>query len=212
MGRALLIRLVASCACVLAGCQTTIYSLKIPLSEGSEVAVLEDSPRVIIDDQRPATERKTHLGKEIWSCERWFGDETFLPSKLVYLDQRIAERSRADMQIHIRLTRFDIIEFCEFSATGNSATARSAGRAAPVFIDGAVNGDTVVLHLSGEINGVPFDSSRQFDYGTLYSFPNTPSSSASYRALLRSRLEEAIDEIVGIVWRAEASKNVDSLR
>jgi hypothetical protein len=208
----MLVSLVASGACALGGCQSTIYNLKIPLSEDSELAALADSARVIIDDQRPAKERRTHLGKEIWSCERWFGDDTFLPSKLVYLEKRVAQRTRADMQIHIRLTRFDIVEYCEFSATGNSAAAGSAGAAAPVFIEGAINGDTVVLRLSGQINGAAFDFSRQFDYGTLYSFPNTPSSSARYRALLRSRLEDAVDEVAGIAWRAEASKKANSQR
>jgi hypothetical protein len=62
-------------------------------------------------------------------------------------------------------------------------------------------GDTVVLRLAGEINGEPFDVSRQFDYGTLHRPRQRPSNNPTYRALLHSRLEEIVDEITDQAWR-----------
>ena len=64
-------------------------------------------------------------------------------------------------------------------------------------------GDTVRLRLAGAINDVPFDVSRTFDYGYLeYTFPSTPSSNYTYRALLRDRLEQMADEIVKLVTKS----------
>ncbi|HET9474915.1 MAG TPA: phosphatase PAP2 family protein [Steroidobacteraceae bacterium] len=201
-GHAMLVLTVALAFVALTGCANSIYNLKIPLTEVPDAAIA-DSPRVSIEDARPPKERRTHLGKEIHSCERWFGDDTFVPPKLVYLEKRIAERTRAEMQVHIRLTRFDIVEYCEYTPTRPGAASESV----PVVTPAPTIGDTVVLRLAGEVNGMPFDATRQFDYGTLYSFPDSPSSSPAYRALLHSRLELLLDEIVNKVWRAEASRS-----
>jgi hypothetical protein len=134
------------------------------------------------------------------------GDDTFVPSKVAYLDRLIAERTPAERPVHIRLTRFAIIEYCEFTAGGNSTgAARVAGGVIPGFTAAPTVGDTVVMRLAGEIDGRPFDVSREFDYGTLYESPNAPSSYPAYRMLLRDRLDQIVDEILGrspAYWRA----------
>jgi hypothetical protein len=179
----------------------SIHQLKIPLFEDSTIRV-EDSPLVTIDDARPQQERVAHRAKDISRCARWFGDDTFVPSKLIYMDQRVAERTPNRVKVHIRLTRFDVVEYCEHAAGGSSASAAiSAYGTLPGFTPAPVVGDTVVLRLAGEVNGVAFDVSRQFDYGTLYRSPRPPSSYPAYQALLRSRLDQVIDKIVETVWR-----------
>jgi hypothetical protein len=196
--------LLTSGAYLLAGCATSINSLRIALIENPN-AIVEDSPRVIIDDARPWRDRVPHRGGDISRCERWFGDDTFTPSKLAYLDKLIAERTHAERRVHIRLTRFAVTEYCEFTASGNSTgAARVAGGLIPGFSETPVIGDTVVIRLAGEIDGRPFDVSREFDYGTIYRSPHQPSSYLMYRMLLRDRLEQIVDEIVGVTpsfWR-----------
>ena len=186
----------------LVGCATTIYNLKIPLDEASATAPLKADGRVVIEDRRPEMERKAHLGKEIKSCERWFGDDTIVPSKLAFLAARVSDRTRSDMQIHILLKRFDIIEYCEFTSGGNGTSAATFG-----FTPAPNTGDTVVVHLTGEVNGMPFDLESRFDYGKMYyRFPNLPSSSLQYRGQLRDRLEQFVKEIANIVWTAEIAR------
>lgn len=206
--RILLALLLTSGGFGLAACETSSHPLKISLVEDPTIAV-DDSPRIVIDDARPHRERLPHRGKDISRCERWFGDEMFLPSKLIYLDQRVAERTPNSVKVHLRLTRFDVVEYCEHAAGGNSTSAAmNANKSLPGFTPQPVVGDTVVLRLAGDINGVPFDVSRQFDYGTLYRSPRKPASYPAYQALLRSRLEQIIDKIVESVWRDEALRNV----
>jgi len=187
--------LLTSAVFFLAGCSTSIYDLKVPIDEIRVVAT--DAPRVSIEDARPRKDRAPHHAKDVVSCERWFGDDTLVPSKLVYLHQRIAESTRFDMKVHVRLTRFDIVEYCEQTVSGNAtAAAKTAGGSIRDFRPAPINGDTVVLRLAGEINGMTFDEYRQFDYGTLYKFSQSPSANFTYRALLRSGLEEIVDAIL----------------
>ena len=187
-----------------AGCSHTPYNLRIALTE-DPAAVFNDAANVVIADARPPKERKTHLGKDVMSCERWFGDDTFKPNKLVYLEALIAERIPAKTAVHIRLERFDTVEYCQSTGHSGSAAARNSGAAGlPAFEAGAVTGDSVRLRLAGTINGVPFDVSRTFDYGYLdYTFPETASSNYIYRALLRDRLEQMADEIVPKIPKPE---------
>ncbi len=191
-------------ALYVAGCAHSPYNLRIPLTE-DRAAVFNDAANVVITDTRPPRERKTHLGKDIHGCERWFGDETFQPNKLVCLDSLIAERVSKKASIHIRLDRFETVEYCQSAGnSGGAAAARNAGsKGMPAFEAGAIVGDTVRLRLAGAINDVPFDVSRTFDYGYLeYTFPSTPSSNYTYRALLRDRLEQMADEIVKLVTKS----------
>lgn len=186
------------------GCANSAYNLRIPLTE-DRAAVFNDAANVVITDARPPRERKTHLGKDIYSCERWFGDETFQPGKLAYLDSLIAERISSKATVHIRLDRFETVEYCRSSGNSSGAAAASNSGAAgmPTFEAGAVVGDSVRLRLAGTINDVAFDVSRTFDYGHLeYTFPKTPSSNYVYRALLRNRLEQMADEIVKLITKS----------
>jgi hypothetical protein len=194
---------VLAALCVLS-CAHTHYNLRIALAEGP-AAIFPDAAHVVIEDVRPQRERTTHLGKEIWSCERWFGDDTFLPDKLAYLDTLIAERVSPKTPVHIRLERFETVEYCQTTGTSSgSSAARNAGsKGVPSFEAGATTGDRVRLRLAGAINSVPFDVSGTFDYGFLeYTFPETPSSNYTYRALLRDRLDQMADEIVKLMSKS----------
>jgi hypothetical protein len=185
-------------AAALAGCASSIYYLKVPLFEGSAQEPRKPEARVVIEDVRPDEEKRPHRGKDIRSCERWFGDDTVEPSKLDYLASRVSERTRADMHIHVLLKRFDIVEYCEFVPVGNGTGAATAGfTAAPAI------GDTVVMHLAGDVNGVPFDFESRFDYARMYRFPHPPSSSPQYVAQLRGRLDELTKGVSNLVWSAE---------
>jgi hypothetical protein len=198
-------RLLVFSAVFLGGCGHTLYDVRIPLSETGAVATA-DSPRVLIEDARDPAERRTHLGKDIWSCERWFGDEVFQPPKLAWLDALVAESVPPGTSVHLHLERFDIVEFCQNSGKpGGSAAARNAGaRTLPRFEAGAAIGDTVLLRLAGTINGVAFDVARSFDYGNLpYTSPDPPSSHPMYRALLRENVRRLVDEIVRKIPRAD---------
>src|SRR5688572_29264261 len=74
-----------------AGCGTSIFSLRVPLADAIQVAA--DVPNIVIEDQRPVTELKVHTGGSgLRRCERWYGDDTYAPSKLVYLERLLAER------------------------------------------------------------------------------------------------------------------------
>ena len=147
-------------------------------------------------------DREAHRGRDVSSCERWFGDHTFDPPKLVYLANELAARTRADTRVHLRLERFDVVEYCEYSISGNaSAAAAVAGGRVPGFTPAPVIGDTVIMRLAGEVNGTRFDFTREFDYATLYRSPDLPSSSPIYRQLLRARLDDLVSEITNIVWR-----------
>jgi hypothetical protein len=199
------IRLSVFVAMLLGGCGHTLHDVRIPLADAGAAAA-SDAPRVVIEDARDPVERKTHLGKDIWSCERWFGDKVFQPPKLAWLDALIAESVPPRISVRLQLDRFDTVEFCENSGKpGGSTAARNAGsKGLPRFEAGAAMGDTVLLRLAGTINGVPFDVARSFDYGNLpYTFPNPPSSHPMYRALLRENVRRLVDEIVRKIPKAD---------
>lgn len=181
---------------LISGCGTSVYSVKIPLSETPE-AVFADAPHVTIEDMRKEDERITHVNASIFSCQRWYGDETYQPPKLVYLDRLIADRVPPATPVSIRLVKFDTIEFCDNTADRGAAAAM--GGATGVFIPATTRpgGDSVHVHLVGEINGAPFDVKRAFDYdGLPYKFLEMPAANSTYRELLRKMMDEIADEIV----------------
>ena len=66
-------------------------------------------------------------------------------------------------------------------------------------------GDSVHVHLAGEINGVPFDVRRAFDYdGLPYKFLEMPAANSTYRERLRKMMGEMADEIVAKLPAARA--------
>ena len=172
----------------LAGCGTSAYSVKIPFSESPE-AVFLDAPHVTIEDTREEDDRTTHLSASIFTCQRWYGDDTYQPPKLVYLDKLIAERVPAGTPVSIRLDKFDTVEYCD-----NTANRAVPSYSPPPVIPG---GDSVRVHLTGQINGVPFDVKRAFDYdGLPYKFTEMPSANSTYRELLHKMMGDVADAIV----------------
>ena len=200
MGRMKMLTLPVLCL-LLAGCGTTIYSVRIPLTP-DPAAGAADAPNVFIDDQRPAGESITHTGRGRFSCARWYGDDTFQPPKLAALDQLIAARVPGNVRVHVELHRFDTIEYCENTANAGGAAAAAGASAAtgnPIHVPATrvPGGDSVHLRLAGSINGAPFDVQRVFDYeGLRYKFGEMPSANPRYRELLWKCLGELADEIV----------------
>ena len=186
---------------LITGCGTSAYSVKIPFSENPE-AVFVDAPHVTIEDMRQEDERATHLSASIVTCQRWYGDDTFQPPKLVYLDKLIADRVPASTPISIRLDKFDTVEHCDNTANRAAAAGvagASGATGTPVYMPATTiaGGDSVHVHLAGEINGVPFDLKRAFDYdGLPYKFLEMPAANSTYRERLRKMMGEMADEIV----------------
>lgn len=182
-----------------AGCGTSIFSVRVPLAEGAQ-AVAADAPNIVIEDQRPVAELKVHTGGSgLGRCERWYGDDTYVPSKLVYLEQLLAERF-PDATVRVRLQRFDTVEYCD--NTANRQTVFVAGVSGvienQVFVSNRdiPGGDSVLVRLVGDINGVPFDVSRDFDYSDLpYGFTEMPASNPAYRERLKLAMRAIADEI-----------------
>jgi hypothetical protein len=184
-----------------AGC-TSIFSVRIPL--GDELVQSASAPaHIVIDDRRPASERKVHTGGGLSRCERWYGDDTYVPSKLAYLQQLLANRVPQVTTVTLNLRRFDTIEYCDNTANrGAAAAAAGAGGAATgtaVYIppQDVPGGDSVLVRLAGEINGVSFDLSRRFDYSDLpyNSLSEMPGDNPSYRARMTSAMEQIADEL-----------------
>ncbi|HEU5136461.1 MAG TPA: hypothetical protein VFU13_15025 [Steroidobacteraceae bacterium] len=186
---------------IMSGCGTTVYSVKIPLSERPEAA-FADAPHVAIEDMRDDIARETRVSGSLSGCRRWYGDDSYQPPKLVYLDRLIAERVPSATPVHITLDVFDTIEYCDNTANRGAAAAAagaSAGAGMPIIIPANTRpgGDSVHVQLAGEINGVPFDSSRAFDYdGLPYKFTEMPSANGKYREFMRRIMAEIADEIV----------------
>lgn len=182
-----------------AGCGTTIFSVRVPLAEGPQIAGT-DAPNIIIEDLRPASELEVHTGGGLARCERWYGDNTYVPSKLVYLEQLLAARV-PDTTVRVQLQRFDTVEYCDNTAN-KAAAAGVAGATgasgAPIYIPtrNIPGGDSVLVRLVGDINGVPFDISRRFDYSDLpYGFTEMPSANPGYRERLRLAMLAIADEL-----------------
>jgi hypothetical protein len=105
---------------VVSGCSTSFCSVRIPFSENAE-AVYADAPHVSIEDMRDEGERITHVNASIFSCQRWYGDDTYQPRKLVYLDSLIANRVPPATQVSICLDKFDTIGYCNNTAERGAA-------------------------------------------------------------------------------------------
>lgn len=188
-------------AIVLAGCGTTINTLRVPLHEGPQP---QSAPASSLDitDRRAAADRMTHTGK-LFSCQRWYGDDTFMPSKLEYLKHLLSARLASRDTLQLGLERFDIIESCEDTANragAAAATGASYGAGNPVVYTatGVPGGDSVLVRIAGRFEGSePFDISRRFDYSDLtWKFTEMPAENPEYRNRLRKALDEIADEIV----------------
>jgi len=152
-------------------------------------------------DLRPEAERLTHTGKT-FSCQRWYGDDTFVPSKLEYLEHLLAARLPSGKSLQVRVAHFDIIEHCEDTAAkagAAAATGASYGAGNPtVYAAGKIpGGDRVVVRVVGSLrSAIPFDISRSFDYSDLtWKLTELPAANPEYRDRLRKALGEIADEI-----------------
>ena len=191
-------------ASVLAGCGS-IYTVLIPLGDGQPPL---PTAAITIDDQRPAAAREVHTGGGLGRCERWYGDDSYVPAKLDYLRQLLSARAPESASLSLTLRSFDTIEYCD-------NTAQRAGAAAAAGASGALGsavytpsahipgGDSVLVRVTGEINGVPFDLSRHFDYEDLpyNTLTALPSANPTYRKRMTRALEEIADELVALSRR-----------
>jgi len=172
----------------LAGC-TTVYSVRIPLAERTPPA---DRPNISIEDRRPPESLKVRY--EFPRCERWFGDDTYVPAKLVYLKQLLAARVPKDTAITVRLNAFDTVEYCYNSAhkAGAGAVVGATGGTVLMPVHDDPNADHASIRLAGEINGIPFDTSRRVETADLKpGFWTNP----DYHERLRRAMGELVDEI-----------------
>jgi len=185
----------------LTGCTTGIYGVKMPLNSAAPEAVYTDAPHVNIEDTRDDEARRTHVGGGLSRCERWYGDAAFQPPKLVYLDHLIAARVPASTPVNIRLDVFDTLERCDNYS--NRSTAGLIPGYVPKPIPG---GDSMNVQVAGEINGVPFNTSRGFDYSGLpyKELTQMPSDNPTYRELMHKLMDEIADEIVAKLPAAPA--------
>ena len=62
-------------------------------------------------------------------------------------------------------------------------------------------GDSVLIRLEGEINGVPFDLSRGFDYEDLpyNALSEMPASNPTYRQRMTTAMNEIADELAALL-------------
>jgi len=113
--------------------------------------------------------------------------------------------SNADAKpIHITITEFDTIEYC------NSTAARARGAAAAGVVAGVTKGtvfipvvpsgddgggDYFAVRIVGTINGKPFDVARAFNYSDIHFF-SFPSENSEYRGRIHDALEAAVQGIL----------------
>jgi hypothetical protein len=175
----------------LGGCATA-YSVKIPLTGSGGTA---DVSRVTLEDQRAAPSPKVKLSNGLVSCERWYPDSTFQPSKVEFLRQRLAAHVPDGTNLRVTLTKFDTIEFCDDSSARASAAA--VGGATGVFIPsaGVPNGDRFELRIAGLVDGKPFDLTRAAAYSDL-NVLTMPGTIPEYQQRVAAVFDAAAAEIV----------------
>jgi hypothetical protein len=193
--------LVVLFAVALGACGTTIHTLRVPLHE-SPPPLPTSADGVDFTDLRPQAERVTHTGKA-FSCQRWYGDETFMPGKLEYLEHLLAARLAPGEKLQVTVDRLDIIESCEDTASragAAAATGASYGAGNPIVYvaSGVPGGDSVQVRVVGRFeDNHTFDFSRRFDYSDLtWKFTQLPAENPEYRNRLRKALDEIADQIV----------------
>ena len=201
--------LLMAAALLAAGCTTGIYGVKIPLNASNPEAVYADAAHVTIVDTRDKTDRVTHTGGGLSRCERWYGDDSYQPPKLIYLDHLIAARVPASTPVRIRLDVFDTLERCD-----NFSNRSTAGLIPGHVYRPIPHGDSVNVQVAGEINGVAFDVSRRFDYDGLpyKELTQMPSDNPTYRERMQKLMDEIADEIVAKLPPASTPSPAASVR
>jgi hypothetical protein len=182
----------------LAGCSSVhIGNIKMPLADAP--APVEHA-HVTIDDQRPPEDRKVHMGRT-FNCERWYGDDSYVPDKLSHLHQLIAARTTEPLKLVILL--FHTVEYCENTQRQLTQTYWRTRRYSPG--DGVARefteeemGDRFELRVGGTINGKAFAIVRGFVYRPVakHGLVELPGTKPEYLAELRKTFEVAADAIV----------------
>jgi hypothetical protein len=179
--------------------------VRIPLGNGAP-QLRASSAVIVIDDQRPASAREVHTGGGLGRCERWYGDDSYRPTKIEYLRLLLAERAPADAAINLRLQRFDTVEFCDNTASragAAAATGASGALGSPVYTPAQriPGGDSVLIRMSGEINGAPFDLTRRFDYEDLpyNTLTEMPAANPQYRERMTNAMNSIADELARLL-------------
>jgi hypothetical protein len=213
----LALRVLASMAatCLLEGCMP-VYSVRVPLMEGTESAST-GATDIVVEDKRPASERKAHLSVGMWSCERWYGDETFVPGKIEYLKKLLGERLQQGKAVRLTLQRFDTMENCQnteerhatglaaaAAATGGIVVSRGAAKPAPRARGAGYDHPTMLVRLAGDVNGVAFDVSREVSYADI-DFDSVPTTDPVYVERIRKVMGEIADEVAARVRGAGSS-------
>ena len=182
---------------MLAGCA---YSQKVSLLEPG--AKLTSPSGIVVLDMRDKATLKTNLNVNP-PCAREYGDEFIAPTKIAYLKHLLGSGGGAEVQMQLKLTRFDTVEYCEASSARSTEVARAAatmsvtGRTQYYRLLPDAKGDVFIVRIAGEVNGKPFDVSRGFDYSNL-SFVSFPSENPEYQSRVKGALREAADVILEV--------------
>jgi hypothetical protein len=182
----------------LAGC-TTAYSVKIPLVEPGAPAEVS---RVTLLDERSEKPQKVKLSDGLFSCQRWYPDSTFQPSKVEFLRSRLAAHLPEGESTTVTLMRLDTVEFCDDSSSRASAAAVAGATGAmgtPVILpsQGVPNGDRFELRVSGTIDGKPFELMRFAGYSDL-NVLTMPGNNPEYQQRVAGLFDSAAAELVAI--------------
>jgi hypothetical protein len=182
----------------LAGC-TTAYSVKIPLVERSAPAEIS---RVVLLDERAEKPDRVKLGNGLISCQRWYPDSTFQPSKVQFLHSRLAAHLPEGRSATVTLTKLDTVEFCDDSSSRASAAAVAGATGAlgmPVIIPsaGVPNGDRFELRVAGSIDNTPFELVRFAGYSDL-NVLTMPGTNPAYQQRVAEVFDAAAAEIVAL--------------
>ena len=190
-----------------------VFGVRSTLQEDATAAAV-DPPNVVVDDKRDSRLAKTHVRArdgveeaEKSKCTRWYGDATFVPAKVTYLEQLLATRIPADATLQLTLDRLDTVEHCDDTSARTVAAAQTAALAG-IGVHGTLiaakevpGGDNFVIRVKGTANGKPFEVTRAFIYNDIpVSSVDFPPENAAYRERLRLAFAAAADEIAKIAF------------
>jgi len=190
-----------------------VFGVRATLEEDPSAAAV-DPANVIIEDRRNPQLAKTRVRPrdeveeaEKSKCTRWYGDATFAPTKVRYLEQLLAVRIPPEAILQIQLERLDTVEHCDETsartvAAGQTAALAGIGvygaRITPKEVPG---GDNFVIRVRGTANGKAFEVIRAFVYNDIpVSSVDFPPENAEFRERLRLAFAAAADEIAKIAF------------
>jgi hypothetical protein len=194
-------------------CGFGVFGVRATLEEDATAAAVDPS-NVVVEDHRDKNLAKTHVRPrddveeaEKSVCTRWYGDATFTPSKVRYLEQLLAARIPPGATLELSLDRLDAVEHCDQTSARTVAAAQGGalagigvfvGKITPEEVPG---GDNFVIRVKGTANGKAFEVKRAFVYNDLpIRSIDFPPENADYRDRLRLAFAAAADEIAKIAY------------